>query len=71
MNKLLNVKQTADLLQIHEITLYKMAKVAKIPAFKVGKQSRFDKEDVLKSLRNDIKKGNINESCRSKTDSTS
>ncbi len=48
MEKLLIPKKVTGFLKIYEITLYPLVKEVKIPAFKIGKQLRFNKEKFLK-----------------------
>lgn len=43
-NELLTINEVADYMGIHKITLYRLIKSNKIPAFKIGRQWRFKKE---------------------------
>lgn len=47
---LLTIKEVADYLRMGLLTAYKMVKVGKIPAFKIGKQWRVKKEDLEKYI---------------------
>ena len=44
--KLLNVKQVAEYLQLKESTIYSWAQDSKIPAIKIGRTWRFRREDL-------------------------
>ena len=46
MDKWLTLEQIAKYLQISESSIYKMAQGGKIPAYKVGRQWRFRKEEI-------------------------
>lgn len=46
--KVMNVKELADYLKVHPITIYKQAKSRAIPAFKIGKSWRFNKKSIDK-----------------------
>ena len=45
-DKLLNVKQVADYLQLKESTIYSWAQDGKIPAIKIGRTWRFRRKDL-------------------------
>ena len=45
---LLNVRELAELLRIHRITLYRVLKKSGIQGVKIGRQWRFRREDVNK-----------------------
>lgn len=49
MEELLTPKEAAKFLKIHKVTLYRLVKEGKIPAIKIGKQLRFNKENLLKT----------------------
>ena len=51
MDKWLTLEQIAEYLQMSESSIYKMAQSGKIPAYKVGRQWRFKKEDIDKWVR--------------------
>ena len=44
--EIMSIKEVAEYLGIHEITIYKLANEGRLPGFKVGGQWRFQK-DVL------------------------
>lgn len=44
--KLLTLQQVSEYLNIHEMTLYKMAQQGKVPASKVGRVWRFRKNRI-------------------------
>jgi excisionase family DNA binding protein len=46
MDKWLTLEQIAEYLQISTSSIYKMAQSAKIPAYKVGRQWRFKREEI-------------------------
>jgi len=46
MDKWLTLEQIAEYLQMSTSSIYKMAQKGKIPAYKVGKQWRFRKEEI-------------------------
>ncbi|HPP10977.1 MAG TPA: helix-turn-helix domain-containing protein [Defluviitoga tunisiensis] len=48
MDKWLTLEQIAEYLQMSGSSIYKMAQSGKIPAYKVGKQWRFKKEEIDK-----------------------
>jgi excisionase family DNA binding protein len=43
-DEILNINQVAKYIGIHKITLYRLIKAQKIPAFKIGRQWRFKKK---------------------------
>lgn len=47
---LLTIKEVADYLRMGLLTVYKLVKTGKIPAFKIGKQWRVKKEDLEKYI---------------------
>lgn len=49
-SELLTIREVADYLKMGLLTVYKMVKVGKIPAFKIGKQWRVKKEDLEKYI---------------------
>ncbi len=51
-NKFLTLWEIADLLRVNKITVYRMAKKGTIPALKVGRQWRFDKNLIQRWLHN-------------------
>jgi excisionase family DNA binding protein len=48
MDKWLTLEQIAEYLQMSTSSIYKMAQKGKIPAYKVGRQWRFRKEEIDK-----------------------
>jgi len=48
MEKWLTLEQIAEYLQMSTSSIYKMAQAGKIPAYKVGRQWRFRKEEIDK-----------------------
>jgi len=46
MDKWLTLEQIAEYLQMSTSSIYKMAQAGKIPAYKVGRQWRFKKDEV-------------------------
>ena len=46
MDKWLTLEQIAEYLQMSTSSIYKMAQKGKIPAYKVGRQWRFRKEEI-------------------------
>lgn len=47
----LTAKNLAQLLQVSEVTIYKLAKVHKLPSFRIGTAIRFDPRAVAQWLR--------------------
>ena len=47
-HEVLTVKEVSELLKIHEATIYKMIRKGKIPAFKIGSDWRFRKEEIAR-----------------------
>lgn len=58
--ELMSIKEVAEYLDIHEMTVYKLACVGKIPCFKVGGQWRFQK-NILEQWITDGMHKNKNE----------
>jgi len=46
--EILTVKEVCELFQVHETTLYRLAKAGKIPSFRVGAYWRFRKDVILR-----------------------
>ncbi len=64
MDKWLTLEQIAEYLQMSTSSIYKLAQAGKIPAYKVGRQWRFKKEEIDKWVINKSLKefrGNHNE----------
>ncbi len=55
-NEILTIKQVAEYLQLSEMTTYKLVQEGKIPAFKIGRSWRVQKND-LQQLIEKLKKG--------------
>ena len=47
----MTVKETADYLQVHMSTIYRMLKAGSLPSFRVGSDWRFRKADLDEWLR--------------------
>jgi excisionase family DNA binding protein len=47
----LTAKNLAQLLQVSEVTIYKLAKAHKLPSFRIGTAVRFDPRAVAQWLR--------------------
>ena len=52
---LMDIKQVAEYLQMNKMTVYKLAREGKIPAFKVASEWRFSKELIDKWLMGQLK----------------
>jgi excisionase family DNA binding protein len=64
MAKLLNIQQIAELLQIHEKTVYKWMKQGRFPKpVKSWGSPRWDYEEVLKYMREDLGEKEIVANC--------
>ena len=46
-NEILTIKEVSELLKIHQATVYKMIRESRIPAFKIGSDWRFQKDQVV------------------------
>jgi len=44
--ELLTVEEVAKLLQVHTVTVYRMAEAGKLPGFKVGNRWRFQRDSL-------------------------
>jgi len=55
-DKIMTVKKVANYLDIHPMTLYKLAREGKVPAFKVGGQWRFQKKVLDRWVAQNINK---------------
>lgn len=55
MENLMDIKQVAEYLQMNKMTVYKLARQSKIPAFRVASEWRFKKELVDEWLMNQLK----------------
>ena len=45
--EVLTVKEVCELLQLHQSTVYKLIKEGKIPAFRIGSDWRFQKNQIV------------------------
>jgi excisionase family DNA binding protein len=43
---ILTVREVADYLRMHEMTIYRMARQGEIPAYKVGNRWRFNRQRI-------------------------
>jgi excisionase family DNA binding protein len=55
-DEILNITQVAEYVGIHKITLYRLIKAQKIPAFKIGRQWRFKKKLLDKWIEENMTK---------------
>ncbi len=46
MDRLLTIDEVADYMQVSRFTVYRLAKDRAIPATKIGRQWRFQKEEI-------------------------
>ena len=53
--KVLTVKGVSELLQISATMVYKLAKEGRIPAFRIGSDWRFRKEEIARWMAEQIK----------------
>ncbi len=53
--KLMDIKEVAEYLKMNKMTVYKLARQGKIPAFKVASEWRFRKDLIDKSLMGQLK----------------
>lgn len=49
-DEILTIREVADLLKLHPKTVNKFAISGKLPAYRIGRQWRFRKSEVLKAL---------------------
>jgi excisionase family DNA binding protein len=52
----MTVKELADYLKVHPSTIYRLLKTGQLPAFRVGSDWRFNKEEINKWLAERAKK---------------
>lgn len=57
--KLMNVKEVAEFLDVSEVVVYRWAKRGFIPCLKVGRQYRFIREEVIDWARKRGNKGRM------------
>jgi excisionase family DNA binding protein len=48
--EILTIREVADLLKLHPKTVNKLVISGKLPAYRIGRQWRFRKSEVLKTL---------------------
>ena len=48
--EILTIREVADLLKLHPKTVNKLANSGKLPGYRIGRQWRFRKSEVLKAL---------------------
>jgi excisionase family DNA binding protein len=48
----LNVEEVADLLRVSNQTVYNMIKDGRLPAYKVGREWRFNRQEIINALEN-------------------
>lgn len=56
IDEILTIAQVAHYLKVHELTIYKLAKEGRIPAFKVGGQWRFEKRVLDRWIKSKTEK---------------
>jgi len=44
--RIMTVREVADFLRMHEMTIYRMARQGEIPAYKVGNRWRFNRQRI-------------------------
>lgn len=49
-NKVLTVREAADMLRVHQSTIYRLLKRRELPAFKIGSDWRFNQEHLYEWL---------------------
>jgi len=67
--EIMTVKEVADYLNIHPLTVQKYARAGKIPAFKIGTDWRFHKEYIEKWIKEKLEY-NVTKIERRKSDDT-
>ena len=48
---ILTAQELADYLKLNEVTVYKYAKEGILPGYKIGKQWRFNKDEISKLIK--------------------
>ena len=48
---ILTAQELADYLKLNEVTVYKYAKEGILPGYKIGKQWRFNKDEINKLIK--------------------
>jgi excisionase family DNA binding protein len=62
LKKILTINEIAEYLKVHPMTVYKYVKEGKIPAFKIGKSWRIQKDSIQKWMgdnEREIKGGKV------------
>ena len=62
--EILTIREVADLLKLHPKTVNKLANSGKVPGYRIGRQWRFRKSEVLKAQRGKIPKARRLPICR-------
>ncbi len=57
MNALMTITEVAAYMQVSRFTVYRLAKDHTIPATKIGRQWRFQKEEIDQWIRNQYQNG--------------
>jgi len=60
MGELLTVKELAEYLKVNPMTIYRLVKGGKIPAFKVSSEWRFRKESIKRWIEEQENNNNNN-----------
>jgi excisionase family DNA binding protein len=47
VHEILTVKELSDLMKIHQSTVYRLTKEGRIPAFRIGSEWRFRKDQIV------------------------
>jgi excisionase family DNA binding protein len=47
VHEILTVKELGDLMKIHQSTVYRLTKEGRIPAFRIGSEWRFRKDQIM------------------------
>lgn len=58
--QVMTIKDIADYLDVHPMTIYKYVKEGKIPAFKIGTNWRIRRDSIKKWITENEKKGREN-----------
>ena len=58
---LMTIEEAAQYLRFHPSTVYRLARLGKLPAVKVGKQWRLDRETLERWLRSNTTDGRNND----------
>ncbi len=56
MDKLMTIEEVASYMQVSRFTVYRLAKEHSIPASKVGRQWRFQKEEIERWMQDQYRK---------------